>query len=75
MDDIVGTFDWELRFQAINQWVTCDVLTEPEFWSIVGLEQKELCGKVTRYVEILKEDTTNLEVASFGWESVGHPEE
>lgn len=76
MDQLVGKFDWELRFHAINKWVTCEVLTNSEFWARVGLEQKKLCEKLTRYVDSLKQDTTDADAAEFGWRSVGGaPEE
>ncbi|EMG47578.1 MNN26 Alpha-1 [Candida maltosa Xu316] len=60
--------DWELRFHTVSQWVACEAITSPQYWEKVAQKpQKEVCAKVTEYVEYLKKTTfdseaTNLKV-------------
>ncbi|OBA20320.1 nucleotide-diphospho-sugar transferase, partial [Metschnikowia bicuspidata var. bicuspidata NRRL YB-4993] len=52
--DGLGPTDWELKFQAINTWSTCEGMTDDEYWASYQLDQKDVCKKMMDYVEILK---------------------
>lgn len=62
-DDIMGSTDWELKFQSINAWVTCEGLTDKNYWERHELDQEKICEKAKKYVAKLKESTNNLEDA------------
>lgn len=59
-DDILGPKDWELKFQSINAWVTCEGLTGKEFWGNFHLSQEEICEKSKDYLHILKQDSNDV---------------
>lgn len=60
MEDVLGSTDWELKFQAINEWVTCTVLTDEELWKSLNLDRAKVCELVKNYVEFLKKDSNDL---------------
>lgn len=62
-EDILGTADWELKFQAINAWTTCEGLTDKHFWEVLEVDQAETCKKTKEYVEILKESSNDKAAA------------
>lgn len=62
-NEVVGTTDWELRLHAISKWLACDALSDKHIWESFKLDQKDVCKKVTQYVDFLKKDTNNVEAA------------
>lgn len=59
----VGSADYELRVHALSEWVVCKEFTDPEFWKLYEVDQKELCKKVSNYVKLLKEDSNDVGAA------------
>lgn len=56
--------DWELKFNSIAKWVVCDALDSKRFWNdIANLNQKDVCKKISLFVEFLKRDSTNKDSA------------
>lgn len=55
----MGTTDWELRFQAINEWSTCHAFTNALYWQSFGLEQSVMCQKSRDYVRKLTESSND----------------
>ncbi|KAK6454327.1 mannosyltransferase putative-domain-containing protein [Scheffersomyces xylosifermentans] len=53
----LGIVDWELRFHTISKWFACLSITSEEFWTKQELDKKDVCDKITAYVELLKKDT------------------
>lgn len=62
-DDVIGTTDWELRFQTINMWVTCHGLKDPELWKSFEIDRAETCNKMKEYVELLKADSNDVKAS------------
>lgn len=62
-DDLLGSRDWELRFQSINAWVTCLGLNDKTYWSKYDLDQENICKKTLEYIQILKESSNDREAA------------
>lgn len=59
-----GPTDWELKFHSIAKWIACKGITSEDFWKKVAkVEQSTTCEKVTKYVEFLKEDSTDKAAA------------
>lgn len=63
----LGPTDWELKFQAINAWSTCEGMAENAYWSSFELNQKEICKRLTQYVQKLKEDSNDVEAATLNF--------
>lgn len=70
-DDIMGSTDWELKFQSINAWVTCEGITDHNYWGRHELDQAAVCEKARGYVAKLKESSNDLGAAHLktcgGW--------
>lgn len=56
--------DWELRLHAVSKWVVCEGFTDNKYYEKQGLDRKEICEKITNYVDYLKKTTT---VANFDY--------
>lgn len=63
-DDIVGDFDYELRFQTINMWVTCHGMTDDTIWQAYNVNREETCKKMQHLITKLKEDSNNVEAGT-----------
>ncbi|KAG7193800.1 uncharacterized protein KQ657_000493 [Scheffersomyces spartinae] len=51
-----GANDWELHIHTVSKWVACEFLHK-QYWDKIGIDQKFVCDKVSKYVEFLKQDT------------------
>lgn len=57
--------DWELKFNAIAQWVVCEGINSKQYWEKVAQnDQNHICSTITKFVDLLKEDTIDPEAAN-----------
>lgn len=59
-DEILGSTDWELKFQTINMWVTCEALKRNEIWKSFLIDQEATCQKMMDYVSYLAETSNDV---------------
>ncbi|KAM9940345.1 hypothetical protein OXX80_000174 [Metschnikowia pulcherrima] len=62
--DRLGSKDWELQFQAINTWSACEGMNDNAYWDSFHVNRKEVCKKLKEYLEILKQDSSDVEAAN-----------
>lgn len=65
-NDVLGNTDWELKFQTINKWVTCEALTDEAIWSSFEIDGKATCEKMKEFVKYLEESSNDREAGQIG---------
>lgn len=65
-DDILGSTDWELKFQSISKWVTCEALTNAAIWKSFEIDWKATCEKMKEFVKYLEESSNDREAGQIG---------